>query len=110
LDRATPVARRFSKLNPEESPPLTTQLTAPFEQQFSHDIFKERYAFNPEEDWAGLSNRVTSYVMAALYSTPGARAAHIGVTDIEAAADRLYDLHNSRKFVAGRSLSVRDRA
>lgn len=80
---------------------MSTQVTAPFEQQFAHDIFKQRYAFNPSEDWAGLSHRVSSYVMGSLYSTPGARTAQVGVMEIDAATERVCNLHNRRQFIAG---------
>lgn len=80
---------------------MSPQVSAPFEQPFAHDIFKQRYAFNPQEDWAGLSHRVTSYVMGALYSTPGARRAKVGVMEIDAATERVYNLHNRRQFIAG---------
>lgn len=80
---------------------MSPQSSAPFEQPFSHERFKERYAFDPSEDWAGLSHRVSSFVMGALYSTPGARAGQVGVMEIDAATERVYNLHNRRQFIAG---------
>jgi ribonucleoside-diphosphate reductase alpha chain len=80
---------------------LKSPVPAPFEQQFAYDIFTQRYAFDGSEDWAGLSHRVSSYVMGALYSTPGARRARVGVMEIDAATERIYNLHNRRQFIAG---------
>lgn len=80
---------------------MSQQVPAPFEQQFAHAIFKERYAFNPEENWEGLSHRVTAYNMGALYSTPGARQGKVGVSEIEAATERVFNLHSQRQFIAG---------
>ena len=80
---------------------MSSHVPAPFEQPFAHDIFKERYAFTPQESWAGLSHRVSSYVMGSLYSTPGARSGRVGVTDIDNATERIYSLHNERRFIAG---------
>lgn len=33
-----------------------------FSAKWGHDIFKNKYAFSPEEDWAGLANRVVEAV------------------------------------------------
>lgn len=80
---------------------MKSPVPAPFEQQFAYDIFTQRYAFNEAEDWAGLSHRVSSYVMGALYSTPGARRARVGIMEIDTATERVYNLHSRRQFIAG---------
>src|SRR5213596_1970034 len=91
----------FHNLISRSASPVSQQVPAPFEQQFAHAIFKERYAFNPEENWEGLSHRVTAYNMGALYSTPGARQGKVGVSEIEAATERVFNLHSQRQFIAG---------
>jgi ribonucleoside-diphosphate reductase alpha chain len=80
---------------------LSSTVPAPFEQSFAYEIFKQRYAFNQTETWSELSKRVIGAPMGALFSAPGARSGRVGVTEISAAHDRLYELHDARQFVAG---------
>lgn len=75
--------------------------TAPFEQRFAHEIFKQRYAFNDRETWSGLSSRVVDTVTGALYYAPGMRSDGLLRRRISAAAGRIYELHNARDFIAG---------
>lgn len=70
----------------------------PFESQFADSIYKERYEHPGDFDWAGTSRRVVGSVFAALYSAPKAQT---HVTYIQEAADRVYNLHKARKFIAG---------
>jgi len=80
---------------------LLDSTTAPFEQDFAHDIFKQRYAFNDQENWTGLSHRVIAYPMGALFSAPGARSGKVQTTDILDSVDYLTGLHDRRQFIAG---------
>jgi ribonucleoside-diphosphate reductase alpha chain len=80
---------------------LSSPATAPFEQEFAHSIFKQRYALSPAETWADLSRRVVGFPMAELYKSPGARSSQFAITEIQDATDRLFNLHAQRKFIAG---------
>lgn len=80
---------------------MSSLTTAPFEQEFAHAIFKQRYALTPSETWSGLSKRVVEYPMGELFKSPGARSGKIGVGTILDAQHRIFDLHNARKLVAG---------
>jgi ribonucleoside-diphosphate reductase alpha chain len=80
---------------------LSPSFTAPFEQDFAHNIFKQRYAFNEKEDWRNLSHRVVTHPMSALFSTPGARSGRVQTTEIIDSSDYLTELHVNRQFIAG---------
>lgn len=80
---------------------MSSSVPAPFEQEFAHSMFKNRYALSPDESWIGLSKRVVGFPMGALFSTPGARSRSVSVSEIQDATDRIYKLHNARQFVAG---------
>jgi ribonucleoside-diphosphate reductase alpha chain len=77
---------------------LSQTVPAPFEQQFAHDIFSQRYSMNQNETWAETSRRVADAPMAALYSAPGARSM---TSEIMHQTERIYALHNAREFIAG---------
>lgn len=77
---------------------MSDLVPAPFEQQFAHDIFKQRYSYNGTESWAELSRRVTNSVMGALFEAPNAQR---HVSKLLDAQERVYFAHKHRQFIAG---------
>lgn len=71
---------------------------APFEHSFAYSIYAGRYQHPEDNNWHGTGKRVVGSVMGALYSAPKGQK---NVSQILAASDRLLQLHDDRKFIAG---------
>ena len=72
--------------------------TAPFEQPFAYDIYKQKYA-HPGEEWNDTARRVATHVLAALYHAPNRGPEFVNV--IENATARVEQLIADRRFMPG---------
>ena len=72
--------------------------TAPFEQPFAYDIYKQKYA-HPGEEWPDTARRVATHVLAALYHAPNHGPDYVPV--IEDATTRVEQLIGERRFMPG---------
>ena len=72
--------------------------TAPFEQPFAYDIYKQKYA-HPGEEWPDTARRVATHVLAALYHAPNRGPDFVSV--IEDATTRVERLIAERRFMPG---------
>jgi ribonucleoside-diphosphate reductase alpha chain len=70
----------------------------PFDSQFAHSIYQERYQHPDDKNWDGTSRRVVGSVLGALYEAPKAQS---NVGYIQEATERVYALHSQRQFIAG---------
>lgn len=66
---------------------------APFETEFAHNIYKQRYQHPTDGDWAGTAKRVATVPMAALERATG--------RNLDRETQDVYDLFKDRKALPG---------
>lgn len=69
---------------------------APFESDFAHSIYSQRYKHPQDRNWSGTSARVAGAVMGALRPT-----LRFQQSDVTAATERIYSLFNDRLAMPG---------